>query len=490
MTIFGIDKPYIICYTVINNIRGVSMKKNRFWALLFVFTAFLPSALFTTVSVSANSAPRYWEGRTGVGATVITQDCPLQVQKEDLHFSVNELPRSYYDNSEDFLAYSNFVTASYTFYNPTDYMVNATLAFPFGYYPSYAKIYNEENTGYTLVDDTQKYAITINGVVQEKKLRHTYLTGSTYNNEYDIDFTELATQLTDEYNTHEFFTTQMPVTKYSYKISGIWRKFKKTYAYTEYDVDKTKTRICGNTTYYNVKNGYEFSVYIIGQQLEVAPSYAIGISDSGKYKQVKGKVSLTDTKTMTFEEMIFENYDESSNISKVDYYNASLAVNDNIHKNSYTCAFRFPKENLMRWYEYDISLAPKATLINEVTAPIYPFIDDMKKGNAQYQFDYFLSPAKAWNSFGSLNITIETPYEMNEQANIQWQTTEKGYSYFHEGLPNGELTFTLIGNGTEFTQRRKTKKNFFKSVLDIFSFVISLILAIWQVIITSIIRLF
>jgi len=43
---------------------------------------------------------------------------------------VQEFPRNYYSTAEEFLAYTGHVTAEYTFYNPADYTVTATLVFP------------------------------------------------------------------------------------------------------------------------------------------------------------------------------------------------------------------------------------------------------------------------------------------------------------------------------------------------------------------------
>ena len=96
-----------------------------------IFTVLLLSAVFIQ-STHANSAQRHWSGTDSTGALVKDKNCPLVVDKELLTFDVQEFPKNYYNNIEEFLAYTGKVTAEYTFRNPADYTVTATLVFPFG----------------------------------------------------------------------------------------------------------------------------------------------------------------------------------------------------------------------------------------------------------------------------------------------------------------------------------------------------------------------
>ena len=83
-----------------------------------------------TVSVSANSAQTHWEGVDSAGAMVREDDSPIIVEKELLTFDIQAFPENYYRDLESYLAYSGKVTAEYSFYNPADYAVSATLLFP------------------------------------------------------------------------------------------------------------------------------------------------------------------------------------------------------------------------------------------------------------------------------------------------------------------------------------------------------------------------
>jgi hypothetical protein len=87
---------------------------------------------FTAVTVHANSAITYVDGSDGTGVVVLTEDCPLVVEHEDLVFHIDDLPSDYYSSTSIFETYSADVTAEYTVYNPTELNIHAVLAFPFG----------------------------------------------------------------------------------------------------------------------------------------------------------------------------------------------------------------------------------------------------------------------------------------------------------------------------------------------------------------------
>ena len=113
-----------------------------------------------TVRASANSAPAYWAGVNGSGVVVAEGqfsdgDCPIEVAREDLTLKISQLP----DPVSGDLGESS-VTASYTFYNPTDDAVVMTLFFPVGYAPQYL----------TDIPAEEAYAITLDGAAVSRTL--------------------------------------------------------------------------------------------------------------------------------------------------------------------------------------------------------------------------------------------------------------------------------------------------------------------------------
>ena len=96
----------------------------------------------------------------------------------------------------------------------------------------------------------------------------------------------------------------------------------------------------------------------------------------------------------------------------------------------------------MRWYQYEITIEPKSSITNTVTAPIYPEINGSYEP-AIYTYTYLLSPASTWASFGELEIIINTPFYITENSLEGFTKTETGYTLKRNGLPGGELEFTL-----------------------------------------------
>ena len=113
-------------------------------ALTLAFTCALILACATALAIAcpatalANSAQTQWEGVTSMGPLTADEDCPIVVDREVLTFDIREFPLEHYENPDDLLAYTPSVTAEYTFRNPADYAVRATLVFPFGNLPDYA----------------------------------------------------------------------------------------------------------------------------------------------------------------------------------------------------------------------------------------------------------------------------------------------------------------------------------------------------------------
>ena len=416
----------------------------------------------------ANSAQTHWRGVDSTGAMVVGENCPIEVKKEVLSFDISEFPSNYYREKEDFLAYTGKVTAEYTFYNPTDLTVTATLAFPFGKQPDYASIYDEESQSYVTNVDTEKYDITVNGETIEKNIRY------TLKSDLQFDLSTDLPKLNDSYISDSFFSPTMTVTKYTYIIGGANKeglidkdKYHAANVAFDWNGGDGKTRIYfpEQSGFHTQKdgdgrmsmwadNGDVFSVYAIGQPLST-PLVMKCYEDGGveDKEEISGTVTLTKTETMTLEELALENWRESTGVSKVDWYNAVIdafnyGAKDNPKYNyvSLNVVSSLSTEifmgALMRWYEYEITIAPKESIVNTVTAPIYPAIDMNYDPNI-FSYTYLLSPASTWASFGELEVIINTPFFITENSLDGFTKTEAGYTLKRNGLPSGELEFTL-----------------------------------------------
>lgn len=401
--------------------------------------------------VGANSAQTEWRGADSAGTVVRGGECPIVVTKETLTFDIDEFPEYHYYSNRDNYSYSPTVKAEYTFYNPSDLTVTAKLDFPFGAVP-----------GYYIGNDTNSYNITVDGEPVERKIRYTLNSGDAF--ELDVDLSKLS----DEYMTDGFYTPDMTVTKYTYRGNSTPSNYKETYkARTgfDWDYDNSKSRVYfpGITGYHDLENGgvristtsagfnKHSTVYVIGEPLsdplewKSYKDYKVADED-----EISCNIKLDKTETMTFKDFVLE-YRENDDISEVDWYNAVVCglnsgkcFDEGLLSATYGRDLNSDKYRgyLMRWYEYEITVAPGQSIVNTVTAPIYPSVDADYSPTA-FTYTYLLSPAKTWKSFGELEIIVNTPYYIIDNSIDGFTKTDTGYTVTLEGLPDEELEFVL-----------------------------------------------
>lgn len=452
--------------------------------LLFMIPGFI-------IPASANSRAQEWHGSDANGVIFKEGNVPIEVESELLTLDIPTLPYASYRSGEYFLKYDSKVTAEYTFYNPTDMTVTATLVFPFGARPEYSNLIDKDGNSLYQAE-LNKYDVTVNGKSIEKTVRHTY--GYSPDGRFNTDY-HIA-KLSDEYLTDEFYHPNLSVTKYTFQVDGIDKKFLRSSSmekhvgiqikYNGYDSErkifendiinvsnnKDECLVSGTIE----ENGTSFSIYVFGNPLPYTPE--INLYYYTDYGRGKEKIDGTVTRTaesMTFEEFAFSNYDESRGVSKVDWYNALITEMTDDTPSLYGWFNGYI--NLMRWYEYEITLAPGEKIVNTVTAPIYPRIEAWNQPY-KYHYTYLLSPASNWASFGKLDIVINTSYEMSESSVAGFEKTEDGYKLSREGLPMDEegcidLVFTLLNDGN--TPKNQPNPNKAMGVIEnVFNFIGSL----------------
>ena len=419
-----------------------------------VFTVFLTVLLLGTVfvqSAHANSAQRHWSGTDSTGALVKDKNCPLVVDKELLTFDVREFPKEYYRSTEEFLAYTGKVTAEYTFRNPADYAVTATLVFPFGSLPHYGEYIDDSPTDkYTSASDTEKYGVKVNGKPIDVAVRHTFKTRGT---PFSLD--EDMPKLTDGYIADSFFRTDLPVWVQQYSVEGIDPETQAATAAFVLREDPTKTRVLweensGSAALKDgirisgwTKSGDTLTVYIFGELPKGGIVWSLYENGACK-KKIDGSITLKYSKRLTFRDFVFREYDNSYGISQSDWYNAQVAFLNGGSEEWQRGVIYTEKSafSLMRWYEYTLTAEPGQILTNTVTAPLYPAIDAGYTPSI-YTYTYLLSPAKTWTRFGELKIVVNTQYYMTESNQGSFSETKNGYELTLSGLPEKELTFTL-----------------------------------------------
>ena len=452
-----------------NDVRKIR-KYTYVSAIIFAVGIFALS--FPFVTASANSAPKHWYGSEALGTVITgdTADCPLEVKHETLTFDIGNLPKSHYNSTDEFSDYDGRVTAEYTFYNPEPYDLSATLMFPFGKMPSYS--FYEYDEKINDAELAEKYDIKINGEVAAKRLRHSY---SEYKYVYGREFdtrAELNT-MSDERIADDFYKPDAPVTVFRYRVRDLVHDNKgMPRAVTVINTDKNVTRIIteDNCNIRNVtdltiekyiENDDVIAVKVIGEPLETPLKWNIYENNSNRETQ-SGRLELIATETTTYGELVTSYYDSEQATSETDFYNAALShirKYDNIYAGSCKDIFVDLYRHMMRWYEYELNVPANSTVINSVTAPIYPDIDDAGKDTV-YGYKYLLSPARFWHSFGKLDIIINTDLFIANDGDgftlEQGDETVNRYTASLDGLPDEELVFYTCADGSVKYPRNTT----------------------------------
>ncbi len=436
--------------------------KNFYRKILPAVLALALAAVLLVLPASANSAQRYWRGTTATGAVITDGQCPVVVEHETLTFDIPAFPvTSYSDGNAD---YSASVSAAYTFRNPSDMTVTAHLLFPFGTRPDYA---------YDVASE-EKYTVTVDGTPIGCTVRHT-LTG--YGSQFELE-RDLG-RLTDTPREDALLFPDQTVICRTYSVSGVDRSVRAVNI--AFDLAKD-SGVCvfwpERSGMHTQKDGDRrlsawasdlktFTIYFIGGDVE--PEWKCykdgGVEDS---EVVPGTATLVSTETISLRTLALSARPADSDVSENDWYNAVIdrmlsgGVRGGVIGD--TSRLLDVSDSLMRWYEYDITLEPDQRIVNTVTAPMYPTIDDGYTP-AVYSYTYLLSPAATWRSFGSLEININTPYYLLGAADTadgksgkgkddkstlasRFEKAETGYTLSLDGLPEGELEFSLSTSAT------------------------------------------
>lgn len=409
----------------------------------------------TASPVFANSGPPYEEGITPTGIHSVHENSVLQVVSEKLTFKLGTPLNELKDGEQ----YDSTVTAEYEFYNPTDETVTTKMAFPI----STGNYY----TGNAAKDINP--SITVNGESVQYEVRHTY---GTYN-----DFSEDVLKIKDGYISTDFFSPDLPVTEYIFRAN-----LPDNYNRAEFRVkmpESSATRYFCNSDdgvyfSYTAYNGFKFSVYVLGEDIDISALdwVAYRYNESvGRNVAVDGSVTFVKkSEPVTFKEYVLKSYDSMSDISEVDWYNAMF----DIVKKDGLCAGsgETPQYySFTEWYVYETTVAAKSGFTNAVTAAMYPTVY-YSYSPYVYEYNYYLSPAKNWASFGNLTVEVETSLYMQENdyynpsdtENSVFKKTETGYAASFTGLPNGEFQFKMCSAETPSASTIDTIESFGKEI--------------------------
>lgn len=428
-------------------------------------------------TAQANSAPPYWVGSDGMGAILAGDQCPVEVEKEHLRFSLGEFPTALFgDDAEAFKDYGGRFTAEYTFYNPTEEAVDLRLVFPLGtlpeYYPYSMREDDRASLGYAIKQGDRDVPFTV---------RHTF-NDSWYDRGGSFDLEGGLKRLYPEENN--FYRDDLPVTVYNYRIEAAPKgtdffEFVNFTLFFEGSAERTRV-FCSEHCGFSVKDGrakincgfdcvndspLRLSVYVLGEDITDREADVFRY-ERGAYMPISdATVELESRETTTFASFlqgsVMRELREKSGVSASDWRNALIdAIESN--RSLKTCCTEICPMDLsdpsayMQWFEYSLSIPAKGKTVNSVTAPIYPTMDGGRTQDLYY-YNYLLSPAQKWADFGQLTVDIDTPFYLSDSS-LNFEKREGGYTLTRGKLPLGELTFTLseeeraVGGGPSMQQ--------------------------------------
>lgn len=410
------------------------------------------SSAGTQMVASASRAPMYLNGVAFAGA-VLAEESPVEMEREELVFSLPDFPQAQYESEEEFARYASRISANYTLYNPTGEDIALRLFFPFGS-PDYAFHYGSVAGEYVKYENISAYQITADG----EQVGHTvrYTCGSS------MRYSETAVrQPSDGYREDAFFSPGLSVTEYRYRVS-LSSGSEDALLRLTYEMNAGKTRLlCPNLWGRQIENGktaVELSpenggvfpkdgdtavVYVLGR--DRTPSALEAVVYGDLEKKIEADVSLLSSRTLTLGELIEDARLKDGEISQTDWYN--IAVDRMNAQNGEEGVLDVELRSLtdygvMRWWEYELNVPAGGRVVNGITAPIYPTADEWRSKGTRYRYQCLLSPAQEWADFKRLDVRIVTEFPL-KRASFEFAETEDGYAYSCNYLPSGELSFEI-----------------------------------------------
>lgn len=420
-------------------------KKSVVFTIITIFVAIIIIAtvlVFPERVADANSAQRYFEGIDSTGALVDMENCPIVVDKEDLDFYIE-----YSDDapSRDDIYYAarfGYVTATYTFRNPSENTINMDVVFPYGYAPKNDKIVEKE------------CSVKVDGEDVAWKKRYTLKEYYRFNAVDDMQL------IKDGFDQDEYFYTDKKVYKYVYSVNDDVNGRKLEFQFASSSDRKIVTDYYSysgsSTLYVDTVGKQELTFYVIGEDLDLAACEETVINE-----QKGGHLTLVSRTEQTFgDELAFINRPKDSDISDVDWYNAlsskfDYVRNVTVFSPQYLTVLGIDGYNggyeLFRWCQYTLSIAPGQSVVNAVTVPLFPSVDVHYDPDV-YEFTYYLSPATTWAGFKDLTVNIHTNGYVLKYQDKGFEKVDGKYTYHTDTLPSGELTFKVCKEEKPTTQ--------------------------------------
>lgn len=427
-------------------------RRNKILATVAVILLFAIFPMTTTPSSAFTSPPTRFFG-TSASEPQMFEGLSAVIEDQSITFDITEFS----DVNEDDLIMEQCgrVNTSYTLYNPTEEDINMTIFLPVSGVP---EDYLNSEDGI----ETDKYKFTVNGNVIEPTLEDGNYLYEHYGTISPITF------ILEEYVSSEHFSTDMPVTKYTFiQRSGFYSSsvigieaLSDTFDGSCFVFNMLPGRIDRDDGSYllyfdSVGNGKTFDVYVFGKPLASLPEFKMYTNPStGAATTTNEYVEFISSQTMTYAEFISRNYAEDYDCSEQDMYELFAREIANVidmgEVYSEITTKRIPKfkynyyaSNVAKAFNCKFTIAPGERAVVSVDAPLYPSIETEYVQNT-YEFSYNLHLLNDSMRKTVIDININTPYYIVSDGKTEYTKTDTGYGLTTYGAHmTDRIDFTL-----------------------------------------------
>ncbi|MBR2890040.1 MAG: hypothetical protein IKC09_07185 [Oscillospiraceae bacterium] len=378
----------------------------------------------------------YYSDGIPLSLPLVTDGDGLITESVSVKLDVQEFPGGFHD-LQSYLEFQSTAVMELTFRNPTTEPLTVNLTLPCGKDPMYAFRRDYETKQQYYHADRDRYQFCLDGKAVPATFR---ATGS--------DTLPEAEGTWHTWHIHENTT----VTKYTCRVTeledredsfaAIWGPGAYSDIIGVVERNGAYQTINGNSkTLLSTALGDTLEVYIIGD----APDYRLGwffVSGSIEQTPIRGTAELIDTQVMTFLEFSNQSWQSDHGISRSDWaYVFAGALDRQIFNARASVDFSYPSWNPFRWYEYELTVEPGATVVHKVSLPLYPsLLLGAESTECVYTLD--LKTLERLCVTGSQNLTLTTPIPMTESS-AEFTISDSQYVLDLSGLSGAELSFTL-----------------------------------------------
>ncbi len=392
-------------------------------------------AVGSVPKLTAQAGTQNYYGGSAVSGAIPFENSAVKLEQEELTVHVGTLPAVGGTG-----VYDAYCDHSYTFYNPTEEAATVRALLPCVAVPQYAADYAAEET-----------VLQLDGNDIRPSVRYSY--AGYYNRTMDVD--DSLAQLTEEPMDDFYCREGLSVTEYRFKLElskealeGVDRKYLAFVLMFECNPLETRVMSC-NRMSAEIVNGRMQASFDVEEGQNLICLTVVGEDVTGlthgvyidRYREQEieiGTFFYSETR-MPFADFAMRGYPKDSEISREDWYRGfvhMLAKGTGRSVLVSAIPELIREEMFMRWYDYDLTVPPKTSVVHTVREPIYPTVDD-----ARYDYSVLLSPQQRWKPW-EVKITIDTPYYL-AYSSLEFDKTEEGYCFARKAMPLGELSFTL-----------------------------------------------